>query len=413
MRILLTQVTGGLGRALAQSLLASGHEVSGVALRAHRDLDPGVDFVSATPGHRVVYDLAADADVVVPLPPDGDGVRPAELVRICDAATRGGARVIFPSLSALLPARLAAGRGPRRFRLGAQPDRPDRGTRRPAGRCAGVPLGGGLAEHPGVGSGARPAHRRPDPVPGRGGGLRPHRHGRPRDLGHHQRRLGAPYPHRRRPAAQGALPRRLAGADSDPRPRLTARRLAVRVRLERHGRRRRHRPGTSGPQARPRSAPSPSQAGLPLPCNGVPRSAGTGSGQCGPRGRRSRVRRPDRSALPGLRHGAVDRRTRRAADPDVTGPARNRPAGRRPRGRAAARPSTGAGAGVGEPAGRGVRPPDLPGRLGSRRRRAAASRPGRGVGPSAAGRAAAPISSCSPWAGPKPHSAGCGRPPTR
>lgn len=105
MRILLTEVTGGLGRALAQSLLASGHEVSGVALRAHRDLDPGVDLVTATPAHRVVYDLAAAADVVVPLPPDGDGVRPAELVRLCDAATRGGARVIFPSLSALLPAR--------------------------------------------------------------------------------------------------------------------------------------------------------------------------------------------------------------------------------------------------------------------------------------------------------------------
>ena len=103
MRILLTEVTGGLGRALAQSLLASGHDVSGVALQAHRDLDPGVDFVSAAPAHRVVYDLAAEADVVVPLPSDGAGVRPAELVRICDAAARGGARVVFPSLSLLMP----------------------------------------------------------------------------------------------------------------------------------------------------------------------------------------------------------------------------------------------------------------------------------------------------------------------
>jgi nucleoside-diphosphate-sugar epimerase len=103
MRILLTEVTGGLGRALAQSLLAAGHEVSGVALRAHRDLDPGVDFVSAASGHRVVYDLAADADVVVPLPSDGDAVRSADLVRICDAATRGGARVVFPALSLLMP----------------------------------------------------------------------------------------------------------------------------------------------------------------------------------------------------------------------------------------------------------------------------------------------------------------------
>jgi phosphohistidine swiveling domain-containing protein len=105
MRILLTEVTGGLGRALAQSLLASGHDVSGVAERAHRDLDPGVDFVRATPGHRVIYDLAADADVVLPLPSDADVVRPAELVRICDAAARGGARVVFPSLSLLTPTR--------------------------------------------------------------------------------------------------------------------------------------------------------------------------------------------------------------------------------------------------------------------------------------------------------------------
>jgi phosphohistidine swiveling domain-containing protein len=105
MRILLTEVTGGLGRALAQSLLASGHDVSGVALRAHRDLDPGVDFVSAAPGHRAIYDLAADADVVLPLPSDGDGGRLTELVRICDAAARGGARLVFPSLSLLTPAR--------------------------------------------------------------------------------------------------------------------------------------------------------------------------------------------------------------------------------------------------------------------------------------------------------------------
>jgi phosphohistidine swiveling domain-containing protein len=103
MRILLTEVTGGLGRALAQSLLAAGHDVSGVALQTHRDLDPGVDFVSAAPAHRVVYDLAAEADVIVPLPSDGAGVRPAELVRICDAAARGGARVVFPSLSLLMP----------------------------------------------------------------------------------------------------------------------------------------------------------------------------------------------------------------------------------------------------------------------------------------------------------------------
>ncbi|BBX08121.1 hypothetical protein [Mycolicibacterium aichiense] len=102
MRILLTEVTGELGRALAQSLLAAGHDVYGMAERPHRDLDAGVEFVAAAPSHPVLYRMAEAADVVVPLPADGrDLTRPADIARVCDAAARGGARIVFPSLSLL------------------------------------------------------------------------------------------------------------------------------------------------------------------------------------------------------------------------------------------------------------------------------------------------------------------------
>lgn len=104
MRILLTEVTGELGRAVAKSLLAAGHDVQGVAQQPHRDLDPGVDFVAAGLNHPMLYRLMQRADVVIPLPLDGsDGARPADVVRICDAAARAGVRVVFPSLSLLDP----------------------------------------------------------------------------------------------------------------------------------------------------------------------------------------------------------------------------------------------------------------------------------------------------------------------
>lgn len=104
MRIVLTEVTAELGRALAQSLLAAGHDVYGIAERPHRDLDPGVEFVGAPLGHPVLYRLAEEADVVVHLPAEGrDATRSADVARVCDAAARGGARVIFPSLSLLAP----------------------------------------------------------------------------------------------------------------------------------------------------------------------------------------------------------------------------------------------------------------------------------------------------------------------
>jgi nucleoside-diphosphate-sugar epimerase/phosphohistidine swiveling domain-containing protein len=103
MQILLTEVTGELGRALAQSLLAAGHDVYGIAERPHRDLDPGVTFVCAALSHPALYRLAARADVVIHLPAAGATARCADVARVCDAAARGGARIVLPSLSLIAP----------------------------------------------------------------------------------------------------------------------------------------------------------------------------------------------------------------------------------------------------------------------------------------------------------------------
>ena len=97
MQILLTEVTGAIGRAVARSLLASGHDVVGIAEQPHRDLDSEVRFARAALDHPILRTLAADADVVVQLPPQGS-MRPADVVRVSDVAARGGARLIFPSL---------------------------------------------------------------------------------------------------------------------------------------------------------------------------------------------------------------------------------------------------------------------------------------------------------------------------
>ena len=50
MRILLTGVTGLLGRAMARQLVAAGHAVTGVAAHPHQNLHPDVDFVGASLG---------------------------------------------------------------------------------------------------------------------------------------------------------------------------------------------------------------------------------------------------------------------------------------------------------------------------------------------------------------------------
>ncbi|WP_167101225.1 hypothetical protein [Mycobacterium sp. DL592] len=79
MRILVTEVTGGLGRALTQSLLAAGHDV--------------------------LQTLTADADAVLMLPREDGSVEHADVVRVCDAAARVGARIVFVSLALLEPGR--------------------------------------------------------------------------------------------------------------------------------------------------------------------------------------------------------------------------------------------------------------------------------------------------------------------
>jgi nucleoside-diphosphate-sugar epimerase len=107
-RILLTGVTGLLGRAVARQLLAVGHSVTGIAAHPHAGLHPDVDFVCAPLGDSVLQQLAGTADVVLHLAPieiaapgsagiDG-------LIRVAHAASRAGARLIYVSASSGQPA---------------------------------------------------------------------------------------------------------------------------------------------------------------------------------------------------------------------------------------------------------------------------------------------------------------------
>ena len=182
-----------------------------MAPRAHRDLDPGVDFVSAAPGHRVVYGLAADADVVVPLPSHGAGVQTPELVRICDAATRARSPAPPPSKHSPMPSwTLGYGCCAAGFmRAGRSAAEPAVEQCRPGHLRAG---GTGLA---------RPCHARAPVRPGRAGLRRPRcrplgrtdgrgrlRHG---DLPHRASRSGQPGTRRLRHRGQA---RRRAGRGS-------------------------------------------------------------------------------------------------------------------------------------------------------------------------------------------------------
>ncbi len=104
MRILLTGVTGLLGRAMARQLIAAGHTVTGVAAHPHQNLHPDVDFVGASLGDPIVQRLADAADVVLHLAPIEPGVPGSAgidgLVRVAHAAARAGARLIYVSAAA-------------------------------------------------------------------------------------------------------------------------------------------------------------------------------------------------------------------------------------------------------------------------------------------------------------------------
>jgi nucleoside-diphosphate-sugar epimerase len=106
-RILLTGVTGLLGRAMARQLIAAGHTVTGVAAHPHQNLHPDVDFVGASLGDPVLQRLADAADVVLHLAPIEPGVPGSAgidgLVRVAHAAARAGARLIYVSVAAGAP----------------------------------------------------------------------------------------------------------------------------------------------------------------------------------------------------------------------------------------------------------------------------------------------------------------------
>jgi uncharacterized protein YbjT (DUF2867 family) len=102
-RILVTGVTGVVGRATARQLVAAGHAVSGVAASPHEHLDPDVDFVCGPLGGPVLQQLADNAEVVVHLAPieaDAPGSSGINgLVQVAHATARAGARLIYLSQS--------------------------------------------------------------------------------------------------------------------------------------------------------------------------------------------------------------------------------------------------------------------------------------------------------------------------
>ncbi len=100
MRILITGVTSGLGRLAAAHLLASGHQLAGVAERPHRDLDPRVTVTRRPLDADRLARLTDDADVVIHLAPVEPGVPESAgltgLLQLADAAARSGTRLIVP-----------------------------------------------------------------------------------------------------------------------------------------------------------------------------------------------------------------------------------------------------------------------------------------------------------------------------
>jgi uncharacterized protein YbjT (DUF2867 family) len=106
-RILLTGVTGLLGRAVARQLIAAGHTVTGIAAEPHEYLHPDVEFVRGSLGDPMLQQLADVSDVVLHLAPV-EAAAPGSagingLVHVAHAAARGGSRLIYLSQSAGQP----------------------------------------------------------------------------------------------------------------------------------------------------------------------------------------------------------------------------------------------------------------------------------------------------------------------
>lgn len=107
MQVLVTDVTGIVGRVLARQLLAAGHEVTGVANKPDEHLDPDVDLVCVPLGSGLVQKLADNADVVVHLAPLEDHLPGSAgiggVVQVSHVAARAGARLLFVSHAAGRP----------------------------------------------------------------------------------------------------------------------------------------------------------------------------------------------------------------------------------------------------------------------------------------------------------------------
>jgi nucleoside-diphosphate-sugar epimerase len=106
-QILLTGVTGLLGRAVARQLVAAGHTVTGIAAEPHEYLHPDVEFVRGSLGDPMLQQLADISDVVLHLAPVEVAVPGTAgingLVHVAHTAARAGSRLIYLSQSAGQP----------------------------------------------------------------------------------------------------------------------------------------------------------------------------------------------------------------------------------------------------------------------------------------------------------------------
>jgi nucleoside-diphosphate-sugar epimerase len=99
MRILITGVASGIGRLVAEHMVARGHRVTGVTQCACRRIDPRVDVVYRALDAPALSKLTDPADAVIHLAPvepnlpESTGV--TGLLHIANAAARSGTRLLF------------------------------------------------------------------------------------------------------------------------------------------------------------------------------------------------------------------------------------------------------------------------------------------------------------------------------